>query len=182
MIHHISTAVKVFVLLSLLVTKFSHASLSVPIDIKEVQGVGSQEYPVSIVVPLPYGEFQSTESLGILDNAGVEIPSAIKVLNRWWAKDNSIRHIEVFLQPEVGAYSTADTGITTVFLTKFESTNSSVQRVKHRTPIVVVDAPSQISVDTGPLQFTVSKDQFNLIENVVLNNVEMLLDLSLIHI
>lgn len=176
MIHHISTTVKVFVLVSLLVTKFSHASLSVPIDIKEVQGVGSQEYPVSVVVPLPYGEFQSTESLGILDNAGVEIPSAIKVLNRWWAKDNSIRHIEVFLQPEVGAYSTAGTGITTVFLTKFVSTNSSVQRIKHRSPIVVVDAPSQISVDTGPLQFTVSKDQFNLIENVVLNNVEMLLD------
>ena len=90
--------------------------LNVPINVKETAGVGAKGYPVSAVIPLPFGKYQGTEKFRLVDSEGNEAPAQFEVLNRWWSRGNSIRHLLVHFQPSLSAFSSPGSGITTYYL------------------------------------------------------------------
>lgn len=123
------------------------SALDVPLTVRETAGVGADGYPASAVIPLPQGQYTTTDTLGI---AGV--PSQVEVLERW--PDGSLRHVQVHFQPTVAAdgdavYHFADSGHT-----------------DPADPVTVVEGNDAITVTTGPLRFTVSKTAFNVLDEV----------------
>jgi len=140
-----------------------HASdLNVPVTVKEVMGVGTDSYPITVVIPLPYGECHNTTSFRIENSSGLPVPAQFEVLNRWWGKDQSIRHVVAHFQPSVQPYTGPGTG-TTIYYFK---TSGNYQ---FDSPLEVTEEPTHIKVNTGPLQFTVSKTEFNILDEVWLD-------------
>jgi len=130
----------------------------VNLKVKDVGGVGALGYPVTAVIPLEYGKFQDTNGFRILDPAGESVAAQFEVVNRWWARDGSIRHVAVHFQATVppGGMS----------LYAFETTGGNVAPAKG---VTVSQAGSIVTVDTGALKFTVNKDAFNLLDEVWLD-------------
>ena len=91
-------------------------ALDVPITVRETAGVGTSAYPVSVVVPLEKGRFQSTEALHLVDEAGTPVPAQVQVLNRHWASDGSLRHVQVHFLASVAPFTSPGTGQTVFFL------------------------------------------------------------------
>jgi len=132
------------------------APLNVKLTVKDVSGVGANRFPVKTVAPLPYGKYQNTEKFHIVDQNGKTIPAQFEVLNRWWAKDNSLRHIVVHFQPQVGPYSRAGTG-QSVYWLRDDGGNAAPKKG------VTVDEKNQkIVVDTGQISFTIIKAPFSI--------------------
>ena len=125
--------------------------LSIPLTVKEVAGVGASGYPISTVIPLPFGQFQTVASLRVVDTAGAPVPAQIDVLNRWWGKDNSIRHVKIEFQPTVGphgdrSYTLRDSGAGPV----------------PPSPVVATDTGAHIKLSSGSQTFTIQKSPFRI--------------------
>ena len=85
-----------------------NAIIDVPITVKDTSGFGATSgFPTSVVVPLPYGQFQSTSTFRITDSSLTTVPCQFQILTRWTAKDNSIREVIAHFAPVVGQYTTA---------------------------------------------------------------------------
>lgn len=141
-----------------------HGPLRVPLTVKEVAGVGATRHPTSAVIPLPFGKYYATTDFQLVDARGSAVPAQFEVLNRWWCKDNSLRHILVHFQPSVDPYTgTEDSGSTSYYL---------VNNPIHATvgsPLALSETEDEIAVTTGPLKFTVSKVAFNVLDEVWLD-------------
>ena len=138
------------------------SALSVPLTLKESAGLAATNWPVAAVVPLPVGQFASTTSLAVRASSGALVPAQFSVLNRWVGRDNSIRHVVAQFQASVGAYSAPGTG-TNLFFLKDDGPGS------FSTPLAVSTSATHVTVVTGPLQFTVNKNHFNLLDEVWLD-------------
>lgn len=144
-------------------TSQAFGALNVPLTVKETAGVGASGYPIAAIVPLPYGQFQNTSSFRLVDSSGTTLPSQFNVLNRWWGRDNSIRHLMIHFQPTVAAFTTSGTGIATYFL-KDDGFGDAVG-----TGLSVNEGTDDITVVTGPLKFTVKKREYNILNEVWLD-------------
>ena len=91
-------------------------ALNVPLEVKETAGVGADGFPITVVVPLPYGEYQNVDQFRVVDSGGRTVPAQFDALNRWWGRDGSIRHVKIEFQPSVAAFTGSGTGITQYFL------------------------------------------------------------------
>ncbi len=140
--------------------KTDSSPLKVPLTVKETAGVGAQGYPVTVVVPLPYGKYFSTAPFRVTDDSGNTVPAQFEVLNRWWGQDNSIRHVMVLFQPTVSAFTGPDTGTATYYLRDDGSGNTVPN------PLSITETPSDITIVTGPLKFTVKKVNFTILDQV----------------
>ena len=99
------TISRAFLLLLFFVT-LSVAVIDVPITVKDTSGHGAPfGFPTSVVIPLPYGEFQTTTSFRMTDSAGSSVPSQFNIQTRWADKDNSIREVVVHFSPSVESYT-----------------------------------------------------------------------------
>lgn len=144
-------------------TSQAFGALNVPLTVKETAGVGASGYPIPAIVPLPYGQFQNTSSFRLVDSSGTTIPAQFNVLNRWWGRDNSIRHLMIHFQPTVAVFTTSGTGIATYFL-KDDGFGDAVG-----TGLSVNEGTDDITVVTGPLKFTVKKRDYNVLNEVWLD-------------
>jgi len=99
------------VFIAALDAKHCQASLNVPLTVKETVGVGAKAYPITSVVPLPYGTYYDINKFRLVDSSGATIPAQFDVLNRWWGKDNSVRHVKVNFQPTVKAFTRKGTSL-----------------------------------------------------------------------
>ena len=113
--------------------------------------MGAESYPLSAVIPLPEGQYFTAESMGIQGT-----PSQVSVIERW-PGDDSLRHVLVYFQPSVEAH-----GAATYHFTQDGAASPTI-------PVVVTDASGSIGVNTGPLQFVVSKTHFNILDQVWLD-------------
>ena len=163
-----------FVFLSLLcmliVTGHAHGQqadassvLKVPLEVKETAGVGAEAYPVTTVVPLPFGKYYETDKFRLVDMSGNTVPAQFDVLNRWWDKDNSIRHLLINFQSTVKAKNIVSSGISTYYL-QDDGSGTSIG-----TGLNVTESATSITVNTGPLRFTVNKSSFNILDEVWLD-------------
>ncbi len=137
--------------------------LNVPVNVKETAGVGAEGYPVSAVIPLPFGKYQGTEKFRLVDAEGDDMPAQFEVLNRWWARGNSIRHLLVHFQPSLSAFSATGSGRTTYYL------KDDGAGTRAATSLTVEETEKQITITTGPLKFTVNKETFNIIDEAWLD-------------
>ncbi len=137
-------------------------ALSVPITIKESLGITSTNWPTTLVLPLPYGQYTNTDSFAIRTAAGAVVPAQFSVLNRWTGRDNSVRHVVAQFQASVGAYTGAGTGTNLYFFNDDGPGSFS-------SPLTVSQNVSHVTVHTGPLRFTVNKGHFNLLDEVWLD-------------
>ncbi len=144
--------------------KFSPGDLKVLLKVKEVAGVGAREYPTTAVVPLPFGIYYDVNSFRVVDTLGNTVSAQFNVLNRWWARDKSIRHVTVHFQPTVSAFNTSGTGISTYYLRDDGKGNNINTRLS------VIDNKASIEVITGPIKFTINRDHFTIIEELWLDS------------
>ncbi|QBQ54512.1 hypothetical protein [Nitrosococcus wardiae] len=135
-------------------------TLRVPLQVKETAGVVVKSYPITTVVPLPLGQYHNTKAFRIIDSAGDTIPAQFNIVNRWWARDNSIRHLMINFQPTVSAFSGQGTGIARYYLQDDSAGNTT------KTPLKVKQTSNLITVITGPIKFTVDKKKFNILDKV----------------
>ena len=133
----------VFMLAHIFLGIASASSLNVELTVKEVAGVGSHGFPAHAVVPLPYGKYQNTNSFQLVDTLGKVVPAQFEVHNRWWAKDNSLRHVVIHFQPEVSAFTAARTGQAKYWLKDNGGKNPFPSMVS------VKDSASKLIVNTG---------------------------------
>jgi hypothetical protein len=139
--------------------------MNVELQVKECAKVGTPgSYPISVVVPLPYGAYQNVNSFCVTDESGVTVPAQFEVLNRNWMKDKSIANVVVNFQPTVSAFSSPGTGIAKYYFKDDGNGNAT------GTAFQVTNGSSLITVVTGPLKFTVSKTAFNIINELWLDN------------
>lgn len=75
-----------------------------PFVIKEAAQVGVNNYPVSMVFPVEYGKYYTVSDFHIKNNLGEVVPAQFEVINRWWGKDNSIRHVQALFNTNSPAY------------------------------------------------------------------------------
>ena len=138
--------------------------LNVELSVKECAGVGTTGgYPITSVVPLPYGGYQDISKFRVTDEAGTTVPAQFSALNRNWMEDRSIANLLVNFQPTVSAYSGAGTGISKYYLKDDGNGNAT------GTGLQLNETSNLITVITGPLKFTVSKTAFNVIDELWLD-------------
>ncbi|OGS35640.1 MAG: hypothetical protein A2293_01445 [Elusimicrobia bacterium RIFOXYB2_FULL_49_7] len=138
-------------------------ALDLTLAVKECAGVACNGFPVSVVIPLPKGEYQDTAHFRVTDASGTEVPAQFSTINRWWNQDNSLRHMLVQFQPVVGAFTSNGTGISTYRL------KDDRAAVPVNGQVTVSTDGSLITVITGPLKFTVRSDSFNIIDEAWLD-------------
>lgn len=131
--------------------------LSVPLVVKEAAGTGATEFPVSVVVPLPSGGHAEATSLRVVDGAGRPVPAQVDVLNRWWGRDRSVRHVKLEFQPTVTAFKGAGTGTATYRLVDSGPATAPARAVSVR------DEPGRVVIDTGAVTFTIERRPFRVV-------------------
>jgi hypothetical protein len=72
--------------------------------VKEPAGIAAINQPTSMVFPLTFGKYFHTGDFHIKNSDGEVIPAQFNVLNRWWAKDRSLRHVQAHFTIDVPAY------------------------------------------------------------------------------
>ncbi len=139
--------------------------LNVSLTVKEVAGVGVNNFPITSVVPLPRGAYQNTSMFRVVDVNGTTVPAQFDIVNLWTG-DNSIRHLKIEFQPTVSAYTGTSASGVSVYHLKDDGTGTSAPA----TAVTVQDQASQIVVTTGPLALTIKKNAgFNIFDRVALD-------------
>jgi hypothetical protein len=167
-----------FVTLSLLY--FAYA-LEVPIVVKDTSGYGASGFPTSVVIPLPYGTYQSTSTFRLSDSTKTTIPCQFVVQTRWAAKDNSIREVVAHFAPTVAAYTGAGT-LLILSYTYFQGTGTAnyyfsddgTGNVAPTNPVAVTDNSDSWTISNGIISLQVSKTSFTTISSLTLNGQPLL--------
>jgi hypothetical protein len=107
-------------------------------------------FPTHVVIPLPKGQYFDASALWLQ-----EIPSQTIALERWRG-DGSLRHVLV--------HFIADTSVNQ---TTYQFGNEARAKPALSKPVVVTQTSTQVTVNTGKIQFSVNKKKnFNLFDKV----------------
>lgn len=126
------------------------------LTVKDGSGNGLVNAPVTVVVPLEFGKYQNIDNFHLTDADGNQIPAQIDVLNRWWGRDNSIRHVIAHFQASATPF-----GRSYVFFRKDGPATATPAK-----PVSVVEDATGITVDTGVVKFRMLKQGFNIFHEV----------------
>ena len=107
------------------------------------------------MVPLPYGQYQDTDNFRLVDNSGTSVPAQFVPILRHWYRDNSIRILQIHFLADLSSSGSV------TFTLKDDGGNPAPAN-----PVSVLDAGSEVTVNTGALKFTVKKSGFNLFDQV----------------
>ena len=136
--------------------------VSIPITIKEADGIERIREPVSIGIPIPKGEVDDPSLLCVLDKDGGVIPYSTKILNTWF--DGSPRWVLFDLQISLRPYKE-----TTFFIRK-----NSKRKTYDVFPcsINIEENDREFIVRTGKTEFQVDRIAFQPFKQVKLNDSE----------
>ncbi len=124
----------------------------VKITVTEAAGVARVAFPFSRGIPFPAGQHKDLAAHQVFAPGGKAVPTQSRVLSRW--PDGTVKWLLVDFQADVSAGGQSH----------YELGPGSARPPRHPTPVSVQETQDLISVDTGPLQFSVSKHRFSLIE------------------
>lgn len=127
-----------------------------PIELAVASRTGwtSTAVPVTSGVPMSKGLCMSENTLRVQTSGGTDVPAQFRVLSRW--SDNSVRWVLVdFLA------NTTSGGLYQL--------NNGGSGSATGTNLNVVNGASSITVNTGALTFTVSKNSFRLFESILID-------------
>ena len=128
---------------------------SVPLTIKEPGEIDRTDWPVRQGVPFPRGALADVKNIRVLDPEGRETPSQARAVSYW--EDDSIRWALLDFNADVKANQP---------VTYVMEYGAAVKNKTVANPIRLSETDDNISVDTGPMQFNVSKKRFRLFEQV----------------
>lgn len=128
------------------------SGLDVQFKIRETTGHPADITPVTFVMPLPAWTYGDITPFRITDAAGATVPAQISVLNRHW-QAGYVRHALVTLETPLSANEQK----LFHFMDNGGNTAPSM-------PVSVLETASDVTVTTGPLQFKVKKQHFNLFD------------------
>jgi hypothetical protein len=123
----------------------------------KIQGDGPA---VTSGVPFPKGALGSDRQLRLLDEQGSEIPVQTRTLGRWG--DGSVKWALLDFQPK-------QPSVVIEYGTEITCRNFP-------SPLRVTEDARQVTVNTGPLDFTLSKRRFGFLESVWLNGEQLTLE------
>ncbi|MFW6108686.1 MAG: hypothetical protein ACOC8D_02620, partial [bacterium] len=125
-----------------------------PLRVTEPVGVARRSEPISGGVPLPAGRFEKGQAFALFRQGGGEVPCQISPLVV--ETDGTLRWVLVDFQDDVAA------GATNRYVLRAVKPSA-----KAATPLGVVAGAEGVSVDTGRIQFSVSRRKpFGLFESV----------------
>ena len=132
--------------------------------VKESSGKGATNYPVSMVFPVEQGLFFHPGDFHIRNSAGEVVPAQFNVINRWWAQDRSLRHIQAHFTVDIEPYTVgqANTGLKTFNLYAGNANikpNYSVCTTESVTDIVLNNGLIDITITKSPLTITTPAGQ-----------------------
>jgi len=121
--------------------------------VKESSGKGATNYPVSMVFPVEQGEYFHPGDFHIKNSAGEVIPAQFNVINRWWAKDRSLRHIQAHFNVDIKPYTVgqANTGLQTFTL------YAGNGNIKPNYSVCTTETDKDIVLDNGLVDITITK-------------------------
>ena len=126
--------------------------------VKESSGKGASNYPVSMVFPVEQGLYFHPGDFHIKNSAGEVIPAQFNVINRWWAKDRSLRHIQAHFNVDIDAYTVgqADTGVQAFNL------YSGNGNIKPNYSVCATESDTEILVNNGLVDITITKSPLTI--------------------
>jgi len=126
--------------------------------VKESSGKGATNYPVSMVFPVEQGLYFHPGDFHIKDSAGEVIPAQFNVINRWWAKDRSLRHIQAHFNVDIEPYTTgqADTGIQVFNL------YAGNGNIKPNYSVCATESDTEILLDNGLVNIKITKNPLTI--------------------
>ncbi|MFW6155882.1 MAG: hypothetical protein ACOC7J_01070, partial [Armatimonadota bacterium] len=131
---------------------------SVAVNLLEEAGVARVDELMSFGVPFEQGAIFDPAMIRVLDGAGAELPAQASVTS-WWP-DGSIRWalVETLVDLEAGA--SAD------FAVEF---GREVRRAEVPDAVQVSEQDGELVVGTGPLQATISRERFTILDEVLVD-------------
>ena len=127
--------------------------LDVTFHVQETTNNPVTDYPVTFCMPLPAWTYGDVASFRITDAGGTTVPAQISVLNKHW-QSGYIRHVLVTLK----------TSLTANEKKAFHFRDDGAQPVTGG--LSINETAADITVNTGPLQFKIKKQNFNLFDEV----------------
>jgi len=126
-------------------------SLDVPLALEEPAGVARSSEPVTFGVPLPKGLIRDTAKLRVFAPDGKTVPADFRVVNRWWS--------------EPGSQVASVQWVHGDFLANAPARGRTVYRLRLSdapappppAPLQVKSDRDHVTVNTGPLEFTVHR-------------------------
>jgi hypothetical protein len=128
---------------------------SVPLTVADNSGVDRRAWPVTTGVPLPPGLVKDVGLLRLVDERGREVPAQFGVLNRYAARDGSLRWVLVDFQVDLPARGRALVRLTN---------DRPAAPVPDSLNLKVTDG--EIVVETGPLKAVVGRHSPALLKQV----------------
>ena len=121
--------------------------LDVPLTVAESAGVARTAEPVTFGVPLPQGLTSDTARLRLTRQDGRVVPASFRVANRW-TSDQSVQwvHADFFADVEARGKS----------MYRLQLSDTPVPTPS--AALKVIAGADQITVNTGPLEFTVGRN------------------------
>jgi hypothetical protein len=141
-------------IISLLLSIPSFSAPIVPLSVFERAGLARTDEPVLMGVPLPESLYSDISIFALKDESGNVIPCEFRAANKWFRDKQSIRWLHIDFQTSLAANQNK-----TVYLCD-EPASHAVSGSK----LSVTDLGTKIQVTTGPLRFTVKKQNFNLFD------------------
>jgi hypothetical protein len=122
--------------------------------VKESSGLGTSNFPVSMVFPLPFGEYFYVGDFHIKTAAGNVVPTQFNVINRWWAKDRSLRHVQAHFNTNIPAYQQGkkNTGSRVLYL------YAGNGNIAPEHPVCLSESLEDIRIDNGLITITIQKN------------------------
>jgi hypothetical protein len=139
-------------LLFLLAARATAQSIDIPITVQETAGSSRAAEPVTFGVPFPRGVLNDISALRLYSPEGKIVPAAFRTVNKWWDEAGSVGpsiqwvHVDFFA--DVPARGTA--------VYRLRNTGEPEPAPPGR--IALKSETARITVDTGPLRFTVNQD------------------------
>jgi len=135
-------------------TENADVAINIAFEVKEAAGVGASEFPSHVVVPVAQGSLNNSDGLSVIDNTGSPVSAQFSVLNRWWAKDNSVRHMLVQFPATVDAYTTSGTGISQYSIVSGDNPAPA-------DPVIVIDG-NTISISNNAIEVSMTRSPFSI--------------------
>lgn len=114
-------------------------------------------WPVSTGVPFPRGVLREATTIAVKTSKGSALPVQTRVLSRW--DDGSVRWLLADVAVTIAAHDTA----------KLTVTANGAASPASRSRMQVVEGSDGVAIDTGPLQFTVPRTTFAILDDIRLH-------------
>jgi hypothetical protein len=131
------------------------AENAIPVVLHGRGATPGMNWPLTFGVPFPDGILQDNANIRLLDPDGKEVPIQIRTSARWLS--GSIRWVLIDAQPPLPQEKAAY---------RVEWGAGVVRRAQPAARIAVSESDRSIEVNTGPLQFTLSKENLSVFSEI----------------